>query len=210
MMARVARFKDLKGADVGNIPSAERIVYNAIGFQLPESDSEAVISPVGEEAARNSAVPIREGVNLGYCRAKPGQGPLMHNHDTNETFICMSGKWRTSWLNEDGEEDHVDLDPLDLITFPARDKGRRQLRRLRAVLKRSDGFVYDVFRTFASAVSARSWLMTNVGNLSTPMAFRSTVAVPVNDPLESLTETLPMSTASGDVLPLTVTVPVDR
>lgn len=116
---RVARFKDLKGSDVGNLPSAQRVLYNAVGFQLPEYDSEAVISPVGEEAARNAAVPIREGLNLGYCRAKPGKGPVMHNHDTNETFICMSGTWQASWLNEDGEEDHVELEPLDLISFPA-------------------------------------------------------------------------------------------
>jgi len=119
MMARVARFKDLESSDVGNVPSAQRVLYNAIGFQLPESDSEAVISPVGEEAARKSAIPIREGVNLGYCRAKPGKGPLMHNHDTNETFICMSGKWRASWEDENGGVEHVDLDPLDLISIPA-------------------------------------------------------------------------------------------
>jgi hypothetical protein len=27
-----------------------------------------------------SAIPISEGFNLGYCRAKPGKGPMMHNH----------------------------------------------------------------------------------------------------------------------------------
>jgi hypothetical protein len=38
------------------------------------------------------AISIAEGFNLGYCKAKPGKGPLMHNHDTNETFIAMTGK----------------------------------------------------------------------------------------------------------------------
>ena len=123
MMQRVARFSDLKGSDGGlpdsRYPSAERILYNVIGFQPPESASEAVTSPVGEDAARNAAIPIREGFNLGYCRAKPGNGPMMHNHDTNETFICMTGTWRAAWENEIGEVEHIDLDPLDLISFPA-------------------------------------------------------------------------------------------
>jgi quercetin dioxygenase-like cupin family protein len=43
---------------------------------------------------------------------------MMHNHDTNETFIAMTGKWRCSWENEVGEVEHVDLDPLDVISFP--------------------------------------------------------------------------------------------
>jgi hypothetical protein len=38
------------------------------------------------------AIAIAEGFNLGYCKARPGKGPLMHNHDTNETFIPMTGK----------------------------------------------------------------------------------------------------------------------
>ena len=32
-----------------------------------------MISPVGDEASRLSAIPISEGFNLGYCRAKPGR-----------------------------------------------------------------------------------------------------------------------------------------
>jgi hypothetical protein len=43
---------------------------------------------------------------------------MMHNHDTNETFIPMTGKWRCSWENEDGHVEHLDLDPLDVISFP--------------------------------------------------------------------------------------------
>ena len=41
----------------------------------------------------------------------------MHNHDTNETFICMTGKWRASWEDEDGSIESVDLRPLDVISF---------------------------------------------------------------------------------------------
>jgi quercetin dioxygenase-like cupin family protein len=122
MLARVARFKDLAGSDGGlpdsRMPGCERTLYNVIGFQPPDESKSSVTSPVGEDAARRAAIPISEGFNLGYCRAKPGKGPMMHNHDTNETFIAMTGKWRCSWEGERGAVEHVDLDPLDVISFP--------------------------------------------------------------------------------------------
>jgi quercetin dioxygenase-like cupin family protein len=121
MMRRVARFKTLKGSDGGlpdsPLPECRRKLYAVIGFQPPMSDSEAVTSPVGDDASSKPAIGIAEGFNLGYCKAKPGKGPLMHNHDTNETFICMTGRWRCEW-NEGKEMQYVDLDPYDVISFP--------------------------------------------------------------------------------------------
>jgi len=94
MMKRVARFKKLKGSDGGlpdsPLPECRRKLYAVIGFQPPAQGD----SPVGANASTMPAIPIAEGFNLGYCKAKPGKGPLMHNHDTNETFIAMTGKWR--------------------------------------------------------------------------------------------------------------------
>src|SRR6478609_6717120 len=92
MMKRVARFGELRGSDGG----------------LP--DSEATTSPVGDDASSMAAIKIAEGFNLGYCRAKPGKGPLMHNPDTNETFIAMTGRWRCEW-NEGSKMEYVDLEP---------------------------------------------------------------------------------------------------
>jgi hypothetical protein len=43
---------------------------------------------------------------------------MMHNHDTNETFIPMTGTWRCSWENENGEVEFVDVNPLDVVSFP--------------------------------------------------------------------------------------------
>jgi hypothetical protein len=122
MLKRVAFFKDLRGSD-GGLPDSRmkgciRTLYNVIGFQPPTGEGGAVTSPVGDEASRLAAIKISEGFNLGYCRAKPGNGPMMHNHDTNETFIPMTGKWRCSWENEDGQVEYLDLDPLDVISFP--------------------------------------------------------------------------------------------
>jgi mannose-6-phosphate isomerase-like protein (cupin superfamily) len=123
MMKRVARFKDLKGLDGGlpdsHMPSCERMLFNVIGFQPPKGIGEGgVTSPVGADAAQLAAIKISEGFNLGYCKAKPGHGPEMHNHDTNETFIPMTGTWRCSWENEEGAVEHVDLGPLDVVSFP--------------------------------------------------------------------------------------------
>lgn len=122
MLKRVARFSNLKGYDGGlpdsYVPGSERILYNVIGFQPPEDESSGLQSPVGAKAARMAAIKISEGFNLGYCHALPGRGPLMHNHDTNETFIAMTGTWRASWENARGKVESVDLKPLDVISFP--------------------------------------------------------------------------------------------
>lgn len=123
MMKRVAFFKDIKGSD-GGLPDSKmkgciRTLYNVIGFQPPKGEGGATTSPVGDDAARLAAIPISEGFNLGYCRAKPGNGPMMHNHDTNETFIPMTGTWRCSWIDDKGEVDFVDAGPFDVVSFPA-------------------------------------------------------------------------------------------
>ena len=122
MMKRVARFSKLKGFDGGlpdsNMPGCERTLFNVIGFQPPKGEGEGMQSPVGADAARMAAIKISEGFNLGYCKALPGKGPMLHNHDTNETFIPMTGQWRCSWENEKGKVEHVDLNPLDVISFP--------------------------------------------------------------------------------------------
>jgi len=122
MLKRVAYFKDLKGSD-GGLPDSKmkgsiRKLYNVIGFQPPKGEGGAVTSPVGDDASRLAAIPITEGFNLGYCRAKPGNGPMMHNHDTNETFIPMTGKWRCSWEGPNGEIEYVDAGPFDVVSFP--------------------------------------------------------------------------------------------
>jgi mannose-6-phosphate isomerase-like protein (cupin superfamily) len=121
MMKRVARFKKLKGSDGGlpdsPLPECRRKLYAVIGFQPPMSDNAATTSPVGADASAMPAISIAEGFNLGYCKAKPGKGPLMHNHDTNETFIAMTGRWRCEW-NEGEAMESVDLHPYDVISFP--------------------------------------------------------------------------------------------
>ncbi len=120
MMKRIAFFKDLKGSMDGlpdsPLPECRRELINVIGFQPPAEGSD-VHSPVGANNAQASAINIAEGFNMGFARAKPGCGPLMHNHDTNETFMPISGKWRCEW-NEGKDLEYVDLGPCDVVSFP--------------------------------------------------------------------------------------------
>ena len=92
MMNRVAFFRNLKGSKTGlpdsELAECEHELINVVGFHPPDQGATAV-SPAGSEAARLSAIPISEGFNVGFARCKPGRGPLMHNHDTNETS-CRS------------------------------------------------------------------------------------------------------------------------
>lgn len=122
MEKRVARFSELNGFDGGlpdsDHPKARRILYNVVGFQPPEAGNAATTSPVGDDAAKNASIKISEGFNLGYCHAKPGCGPMMHNHDTNETFIPMTGRWKAEW-EVDGKVESFELGPHDVISFPA-------------------------------------------------------------------------------------------
>lgn len=63
-----------------------------------------------------SAIPINEGFTMSYVEAKPGNGPILHNHDTNETFIAIHGTWRVIWGVD--QENSLDLDPLDVCSVP--------------------------------------------------------------------------------------------
>ncbi len=96
MRKRVARFGALKGSDGGlpdsKLPECRRKLYAVIGFQPPAAGKN---SPVGADASTMPAISIAEGFNLGYCKARPGKGPL-----------------------EGKATEYVDLDPYDVISFP--------------------------------------------------------------------------------------------
>lgn len=121
MRKRVALFSENKGFDTGlpdsGHPDALRTLYNVIGFQPPKGDPTKV-SPVGARAAENASIKISEGFNLGFAECYPGKGPMMHNHDTNETFMPINGRWKCEWLVGD-EIESFELGPCDVISFPA-------------------------------------------------------------------------------------------
>jgi hypothetical protein len=119
MAGRIAYFKNLVGFDKGfsddGLPGARRTLFNVLGFQ-GQPDDPNLNSPVGKDAAQTAAIPVSDGFNLGYIKCTPGNGPLMHNHDTNETFIPITGRWELSWDDEDTQS--AILSPLDVCAFP--------------------------------------------------------------------------------------------
>jgi quercetin dioxygenase-like cupin family protein len=111
MLTRLARRKDLKfPADRypdSNMPGNERRNYLVIGKGLQIRGGKDPMS----------AIPISEGFLMSYVECKPGNGPRLHAHDTNETFVAVRGSWRVIWgLNE---EEHVDLEELDVYSCAA-------------------------------------------------------------------------------------------
>lgn len=120
MMTRVAFFDDLKGSFGGlpesHLPQCEKELINVIGFQPPDGE-DGGFSPVGSDSAASTAIDIFEGFNLGFVWCAPGKGPLNHNHDTNETFIPVTGTWRCSW-NEGAAQEHIEVGPRDVVSFP--------------------------------------------------------------------------------------------
>jgi quercetin dioxygenase-like cupin family protein len=52
-----------------------------------------------------------------FIKANPGNGVPMHNHDTNENFLVIEGKWEVSWEGSEGTQT-VRLGALDFIALP--------------------------------------------------------------------------------------------
>jgi mannose-6-phosphate isomerase-like protein (cupin superfamily) len=114
----VARFKDLKGSDTGlpdsDIKGHYKMILNVFGFE-PPAGADAV-NPVGDDA--QALISPKAGFSVGFLKAPPGNGPVLHNHDTNETFIPLGGIWRFTWEDSPAHEEFVDLGPYDTVSFP--------------------------------------------------------------------------------------------
>ena len=110
MKKRVARYKSLTfPADRypdSQLPGHVRKNYLIVGRGLVVDGGKDPLS----------AIPIDEGFQMSYVEAEPGNGPMLHNHDSNETFVAIRGRWRVIWGRD--EEHHIDLDPLDVCAVP--------------------------------------------------------------------------------------------
>ena len=121
MMKCVARFRDLYRAERSlpdcDVPGYERTLVNVIGFQAPQASADIrAYSPVGDKA-KPYISHLKAGFGIAFVEAEPGNGVMMHNHDTNETFMPVEGVWRVTWEGDTGDES-VDLERLDTISVP--------------------------------------------------------------------------------------------
>jgi quercetin dioxygenase-like cupin family protein len=107
MLKNVFRFGQMPQTDRAFvdavIPGHNRILMGALG----RGTSDENLKPQVETA---------ENYHIDFIRAAPGNGAALHSHDTEETFICLTGKWRVAW--GDNGEDHIDLNYLDGICCP--------------------------------------------------------------------------------------------
>jgi mannose-6-phosphate isomerase-like protein (cupin superfamily) len=119
MLRHVARFGDLKGSDRGlpdsELPGHYKKLFNIVGFRQP--DDPAMTSPLGNDLL--PAIPIAAGFGVSFIEGIPGNGPVMHVHDTNESFMPLTGAWRIIWEDAIGHTEEVDLAPLDFVSIPA-------------------------------------------------------------------------------------------
>lgn len=108
MLAKVFRFRQLPSSENAFIDSAlpehQRVMMGVIGAGTAEENL-------------SSQVSVAENYHVDLVKAGPGKGAALHSHDSEETFICLTGRWRVSWGDE-GEES-VELNYLDGIWVPA-------------------------------------------------------------------------------------------
>ena len=104
MMRRVFRFGEMPASGRAFmdavIPGHNRILMGALGRGTADEN----LKPQVEEA---------ENYHIDFVKAEPGNGAALHSHDTEETFICFTGRWRVTW--GDQGEDSVEFGYLDGI-----------------------------------------------------------------------------------------------
>lgn len=111
MRQRVARYAELQCPSNrypdSLEPGHERKNYLVVGQGLKVAGAQAPMS----------AIPVAEGFQLAYATMRPGNGPKLHNHDSNETFVALKGHWRVIWGLDAAQS--LDLAPFDVCAVPA-------------------------------------------------------------------------------------------
>jgi mannose-6-phosphate isomerase-like protein (cupin superfamily) len=118
MLKRTAHFKNLKEVNTG-VPDMEidgyrRSFFSVMDFAKPKDEGQ--FSPSGSDVVP-AIIESTAGYGVAYIKAQPGNGVMMHNHDTNESFLVMEGTWTVGWEGDAGK-DQVVLEKYDFITMP--------------------------------------------------------------------------------------------
>lgn len=99
----------------GHMPESSRAFVDAVMPGHNRTLMGALGRGTSDEDLKHQ-VETAENYHIDIIKADPGNGAALHSHDTEETFICLTGKWRVAW-GDHGEE-HIDLDYLDGICCP--------------------------------------------------------------------------------------------
>jgi mannose-6-phosphate isomerase-like protein (cupin superfamily) len=113
----VAQYSRLTSSTTGlpdsEIEGHEKAILNVFGFEPPEGAES--VNPVGDAVG---PIAPKAGFSVGFIRCLPHNGPVLHNHNSNETFIPLTGRWRFIWESSPAHEEFIDLDPYDTVSFP--------------------------------------------------------------------------------------------
>jgi mannose-6-phosphate isomerase-like protein (cupin superfamily) len=114
----VARYGELARVETGlpdmTLADCHRTFLNVLGFRQPQQAQE--YSPFGD-AVQAKIGHMKAGFGVAFVECLPGRGTLMHNHDTNESFMVVDGQWHFDWEGAAGVE-RVTLGPRDFMSFP--------------------------------------------------------------------------------------------
>jgi uncharacterized RmlC-like cupin family protein len=117
MAPRIARFAEQESqsahyAEAAGIPREAYEIMAAKTLYL-------MMAPAtqGGPMAQKPAIAGDSDMSVIIARCPPGDKPLLHaHHFTVETFMCLTGRFRIRWGS--AGEQHVDLDPHDMIAVP--------------------------------------------------------------------------------------------
>jgi quercetin dioxygenase-like cupin family protein len=83
-----------------------------------EKENFTIIGPgVSENPDQHVHIGEPHGFNIGGARQPPNCVNSQHSHDTAETFVVHSGRWRFDF-GEHGEDAQVEAGPGDIVSFP--------------------------------------------------------------------------------------------
>jgi mannose-6-phosphate isomerase-like protein (cupin superfamily) len=107
MLARAFRFGEMPRSNCALIdaviPGRNGVLIAALGRGTSNENLKLQVEKAGD-------------YHIDFIKADSGNGAALHSHDTEETFVCLTGKWRAT-CGTDGEE-HVNLTYLDGICCP--------------------------------------------------------------------------------------------
>ncbi|MEI8268115.1 MAG: cupin domain-containing protein, partial [Betaproteobacteria bacterium] len=116
MEAHIARFARMKPksrryAEQAGIPAEAFEMIAAKNIFL-------LMAPEGAGGANASpAVKGAPGLTVNVCECPPGNGPMLHAHQsTRETFFCLRGRFEVRW-GDQGELSTM-LEEFDMIAVP--------------------------------------------------------------------------------------------
>lgn len=110
MLARIARFAD-HSPDAAAFPDLKSEGHKREVRYMISTDAMAGPAPITAPHHFHMAI----------LTMPPGMKPVVHAHPYNEVFMPVDARFRFYWGDEagDGEEDSVEIGPLDVISVPA-------------------------------------------------------------------------------------------